>query len=483
MKKLLSIILSILMVATTVPFAFAADTPIAKIGDVEYTDFNEALVNWVDGTTLVLLADTPEYTEDIEIKDKAVVLDLNGHIMQFSTTESKTFRIWENGVLTIRDSIGTGEVNTCYSSAYINKGALTIEGGTLIGAIFNWIGILTMTGGKVVGYSSQYGFDTQATHGDGTFNFYGGTLKGSHGVWDMPGAVVNFSGAVVVEATDKICSDQGTTTITGGTFSHDPTSYVAEGCDITKNDNGTWTVTCNHSFTNHVETTAPTCTQTGIATAKCDICSIVTDEKEIPATNHKNTLVQVDEKAPTCTEIGWDAYEYCTACTYTTYVELPVDPDAHTPLEAVKENEVAPKCDVTGSYDLVVYCACGEELDRDKFTVEALTHSFTKYEVTEEAKCGVEGKEVAACDNGCGETDEKAIAALTHKDADGDYKCDNGCGHEFEKPAPEEPTPDTPDEPEEDNVCADCGKVHTNFFSEIICFFTRIINFIKNLFA
>ena len=71
---------------------------------------------------------------------------------------------------------------------------------------------------------------------------------------------------------------------------------------------------------------------------------------------------------------------------------------------------------------------------------------------------------------------------LTHTDEDGDYICDHGCGHEFEKPAPEEPTPDTPDEPE-DETCADCGKVHTNFFSEIICLFTRIINFIKNLFA
>ena len=198
-----------------------------------------------------------------------------------------------------------------------------------------------------------------------------------------------------------------------------------------------------------------------------------------------HNIVSVDAKAPTCTEIGWDAYEYCTACDYTTYEELPVDADAHTPLEAVTENEVAPKCDVAGSYDLVVYCDdCGAELDRDKFTVEALKHSFTKYEVTEEAKCGVEGKEVAYCDNGCGETDEKAIEALTHKDADGDYKCDNGCGHEFEKPAPEEPTPDTPDEPtDEEDTCTDCGKVHTNFFSEIICFFAKIINFIKNLFA
>ena len=31
-----------------------------------------------------------------------------------------------------------------------------------------------------------------------------------------------------------------------------------------------------------------------------------------------HNIVSVDAKAPTCTELGWDAYEYCTACTYTT---------------------------------------------------------------------------------------------------------------------------------------------------------------------
>ena len=110
-----------------------------------------------------------------------------------------------------------------------------------------------------------------------------------------------------------------------------------------------------------------------------------------------HNIVSVDAKAPTCTEIGWDAYEYCSACDYTTYVELPADPDAHT-------------------------------------------------------------------------------------DADGDYICDHGCGYEYEKP--EEPTPEepTPEEPTEDTICEDCGKVHDGFFSEIICFFTRIINFIKNIF-
>ena len=154
-----------------------------------------------------------------------------------------------------------------------------------------------------------------------------------------------------------------------------------------------------------------------------------------------HSLVYVDAQAPTCTEIGWDAYEYCTACDYTTYVEIPVDTDAHTPLEAVTENEVAPKCGVAGSYDLVVYCDdCGAELDRETKTVDALTHT----------------------------------------DADGDYLCDNGCGHEFEKP--EEPAPEAPEDTESE-VCEDCGKVHDGFFAQLICFFTRIINFIKNLFA
>ena len=120
-------------------------------------------------------------------------------------------------------------------------------------------------------------------------------------------------------------------------------------------------------------------------------------------------------------------------------------------------------------------CAfCGETVSR-VVADSALKHSFTKYEVTEEAKCGVAGKKVAVCDNGCGATDEKAIAALTHKDADGDYKCDFGCGHEFEKPAPEEPTPDTPDEPSDDacdHLCHKDGFI--GFIWKIVKFFWKL---------
>ncbi|MBP3441302.1 MAG: hypothetical protein J6L62_00725, partial [Clostridia bacterium] len=112
-------------------------------------------------------------------------------------------------------------------------------------------------------------------------------------------------------------------------------------------------------------------------------------------------------------------------------------------------------------------------------------HSFTKYEVTEEAECGKAGKEAASCDHGCGATDEKEIEALEHADKDGDLKCDHGCGHEFPKPVePEQPdTPDEPEQPEEDGIiCEYCGGNHNNPITRIFCritqFFIRLFTFL-----
>lgn len=100
----------------------------------------------------------------------------------------------------------------------------------------------------------------------------------------------------------------------------------------------------------------------------------------------------------------------------------------------------------------------------------ALAHSFTKYEVVTAAECGKAGLERAVCDNNCGETDEKEIEALTHKDADGDYLCDNGCGYEYEKPA----EPDTPEEPSEncDHLCHKFGFM--GFIWKIVQFFWKL---------
>ena len=70
-----------------------------------------------------------------------------------------------------------------------------------------------------------------------------------------------------------------------------------------------------------------TCTDEGHTTYTCSIepCEATyTEEIEIDAEAHD--LKQVEAKAPSYTEVGWDAYEYCQreGCEYSTYNEIPM---------------------------------------------------------------------------------------------------------------------------------------------------------------
>ena len=74
----------------------------------------------------------------------------------------------------------------------------------------------------------------------------------------------------------------------------------------------------NHDLVHHVAK-APTCTEIGWdAYDRCIRCGYTT-RKELPA---QHDLKQHAAKAPTCTEKGWNAYETCSRCDYTTYTEL-----------------------------------------------------------------------------------------------------------------------------------------------------------------
>ncbi|MBQ7118020.1 MAG: hypothetical protein IJN88_07400, partial [Clostridia bacterium] len=144
---------------------------------------------------------------------------------------------------------------------------------------------------------------------------------------------------------------------------------------------------------------------------------------------------------------------------------------------------------------------CGETDEREAEGT-ALTHSFTKYEETEAPKCGVAGKEVAYCDNGCHTTDEREIPALEHIFLDytsnGDATCTsdgtktasclNGCGA-TDTVADEGSMLDHTDE-DGDKLCDDCqteiidtcpqcGRpVHEGQINEYICLLISIIRFV-----
>ena len=87
--------------------------------------------------------------------------------------------------------------------------------------------------------------------------------------------------------------------------------------------NGTHTRSCTN-YCREVDTAK--CTggkATCSAKAVCEVCGGEYGEKD--SNNHD--LVQHAAKAPTCTEIGWDAYDRCIRCGYTTRKELPAQHD------------------------------------------------------------------------------------------------------------------------------------------------------------
>ena len=80
----------------------------------------------------------------------------------------------------------------------------------------------------------------------------------------------------------------------------------------------------NHVEDNGTVTTPATCVATGVKTFTCTACgnTLRTEEIAIDTTNHD--LEEHEAQAPTCTEIGWNAYETCKreGCGYTTKVKI-----------------------------------------------------------------------------------------------------------------------------------------------------------------
>ena len=108
----------------------------------------------------------------------------------------------------------------------------------------------------------------------------------------------------------------------------------------------------NHALEQH-EAQAPTCTEIGWdAYETCSRCDYTTYAEQ-PALNH--ALVNHDAQAATCTEKGWDAYDTCSrlGCNYTTYQEIPA-----LKHDLVHHDAQAPTCTEKGwdAYDTCSRC-------------------------------------------------------------------------------------------------------------------------------
>ena len=144
----------------------------------------------------------------------------------------------------------------------------------------------------------------------------------------------------------------------------------------------------NHDLVHH-DAKAPTCTEIGwdaYDACQREGCTYTT-KVEIPALKHK--LVHHDAKAPTCTETGWEEYDTCSRCDYTTKVEL-----LALKHDLVHHDAKAPTCTETGWNE---YDACQREgCDyTTKVEISAPGHDYTEKVV--KPTCGKGGYTLHTC--------------------------------------------------------------------------------------
>ena len=182
---------------------------------------------------------------------------------------------------------------------------------------------------------------------------------------------------------------------------------------------GCFAVACDEDHTHdyQAEVTAPTCTEQGYTTYTCPEDGDSYVGNYVPALGHAPAeAVRENESAATCVLAGsYDSVVYCSRCGEELSREkVTVDATGHSPAAAVRENESAATCVSAGSYDSVVYCAeCGEELSREEVTVEASGHAWDEGTVKAEATCAQAGEVVYTCTL-CGETRTESVPKKEH---------------------------------------------------------------------
>ena len=148
---------------------------------------------------------------------------------------------------------------------------------------------------------------------------------------------------------------------------------------------------------------APTCTEIGWDTYdRCIRCGYTT-RKELPA---QHDLKQHAAKAPTCTEKGWNAYETCSRCDHTTYTELPA---LNHDYQAVT---VAPTCETDG-YTIFTCSRCKDSYTADP--TDQLGHQFGAWSPN-----GTGSQSASCLRDGCAHTGSTDCRKFTFRTAEGE---------------------------------------------------------------
>ena len=228
----------------------------------------------------------------------------------------------------------------------------------------------------------------------GMCNTCGGSYYGGHawGEWSSAGNGTH------TRSCTNYCREVDTAKCTGGKATCSAKAVCVEcGGEYGEKDPN------NHALVQH-EAQAPTCTEKGWnAYETCSRCDYTT-YAELPALNH--ALVQHEAKAPTCTEIGWDAYKTCSRCDHTTYAELPA---LNHDYQAVT---VEPTCETDG-YTVFTCSRCKDSYTADP--TDKLGHQFGAWSPN-----GTGSQSADCLRQGCAHTGSTDCRKFTFRTAEGE---------------------------------------------------------------
>ena len=220
-----------------------------------------------------------------------------------------------------------------------------------------------------------------------------GILGHAWGEWSSAG-----NGTHIRSCTRSNCDAVDTANCTGGTATCSAKAVcVTCGAEYGEKDSN------NHALEQHAAK-APTCTEIGWdAYDTCSRCDYTT-YAELPALNHD--LVQHEAQAPTCTEIGWDAYETCSRCDHTTRTELPA---LNHDYQAVT---VDPTCEADG-YTIFTCSRCKDSYTADP--TDQLGHQFGAWSPN-----GTGSQSAGCLRDGCAHTGSTDCQKFAFRTAEGE---------------------------------------------------------------
>ena len=229
----------------------------------------------------------------------------------------------------------------------------------------------------------------------GMCNTCGGSYYGGHawGKWSSAGNGTHIRSCM------NYCSEVDTASCTGGTA----TCSAKAVCKVCGGEYGEKDSN-NHDLVQHAAK-APTCTEIGWDTYdRCIRCGYTT-RKELPALNHD--LVRHVAQAPTCTEKGWNAYETCSrlGCNYTTYQEIPALKHDFVYYKAKDPTCTEPGCDAYKTCSRCNYTTYQE--------IPALKHDLVPHEA-QAPTCTEKGWDAYDTCSRCNYTTYQEIPALNH---------------------------------------------------------------------